>query len=755
MIILLLACNISQEKLGNIDSSIQGSSDSASLEFEFDCSAEHQTLTAGVDELQLGDSLPSDYILLSASACPIVWDDMYKTVVASSEVGNGKTVFFGHEGMLSPSEDDLYLSQLFKNALEWSGGVPSPIVGIVQPNNSIQVAVEAAGASVASIDWSQLNELDVLIMHSYDNLDGFTQTGIADFLAQGGGVLVGGHAWWWAYSNPSAEVAQDYPSAWLGHLAGIQWTTYSDVSSHVTDLSESPPSELQHPIFAMRALSEDLTQPVLDQNEIGLGTFVVGRALDSVPLDEAMLFDPARDYSDAVGPIQPTPDAPLIPAVQPIQMLSAQIEAIFGTKDHWEQIQAHPSSSDFPGNPTGASPCRGHIVSLDGSYSGRDEEYIYGGSSEWVARSTGVYALPGAPVELLFPESLTESGFEIAIGSHSDTLWHKEEIERFPSLVRREKIEMTEMKMASAFGGLVLIWIPSGADLGSVDIEISGGVFAPLYIHGETTLTEWAEQRNHPAPFGELISDGLTLTLPTSELQNLDDPIALMDFYSSVMDATNTFENRPIIERVRSERVVFDRQISAGWMHSGYPIMAHLESVSDILNLSFMQNSGDWGLFHELGHNHQWADWILPGTTESTCNLFSLYNMEETVGIPSTQAHSALTPDAREERMQTYLESGAHMADWNVWVALESYLQLKEAFGWPVYQDILLAYRELPAEDRPTTDQQRIDLWVQTVSEQTQFNMVPFYQSWGLPISQDSIDAVSILPTWTANPMEN
>lgn len=31
------------------------------------------------------------------------------------------------------------------------------------------------------------------------------------------------------------------------------------------------------------------------------------------------------------------------------------------------------------------------------------------------------------------------------------------------------------------------------------------------------------------------------------------------------------------------------------------------------------------GPFHELRHNHQWSDWVLPGTTEATVHLFSVY----------------------------------------------------------------------------------------------------------------------------------
>ena len=39
-------------------------------------------------------------------------------------------------------------------------------------------------------------------------------------------------------------------------------------------------------------------------------------------------------------------------------------------------------------------------------------------------------------------------------------------------------------------------------------------------------------------------------------------------------------------------------------MHSGYPFMAHLASAADWVDTTYLLSEGDWGTFHELGHNH-------------------------------------------------------------------------------------------------------------------------------------------------------
>lgn len=115
----------------------------------------------------------------------------------------------------------------------------------------------------------------------------------------------------------------------------------------------------------------------------------------------------------------------------------------------------------------------------------------------------------------------------------------------------------------------------------------------------------------------------------------------------------------------------------AGWMHSGYPIMGHLDSVKEMLDVKHMQTTGLWGPVHELGHNQQQKAWeFCPHTTEATCNLWSVYVHEKVLGIPRHQAHKELRPQHREKRIREYLKKGAQLKDWKVWTALETYLQV-------------------------------------------------------------------------------
>ena len=64
---------------------------------------------------------------------------------------------------------------------------------------------------------------------------------------------------------------------------------------------------------------------------------------------------------------------------------------------------------------------------------------------------------------------------------------------------------------------------------------------------------------------------------------------------------------------------------SSDGLHSGYPMMAYLDLVPELLSADGLRRSGTWGLIHEIGHNHQLDGWTPSATVQTGCNFFSLY----------------------------------------------------------------------------------------------------------------------------------
>ena len=202
----------------------------------------------------------------------------------------------------------------------------------------------------------------------------------------------------------------------------------------------------------------------------------------------------------------------------------------------------------------------------------------------------------------------------------------------------------------------------------------------------------------------------------------------------------------------RVERAVFDVQISVGWMHSGYPFMAHDLSVPDVVNYTHMSENGDWGMFHELGHNHQWMPSTLPGTTETSCNFASVYLMEDLVGV---EGHGAVDPEQRRNRMESYFSDGSNISNWSVWTALDTYLIIKEEWGWNPITEALSVYYNLSPAEVPSTEEEEFNTWVLHLSNSTGYNLAPYHAAWGFPLNENTYSALEHLPIWVEDPLRS
>ena len=112
-------------------------------------------------------------------------------------------------------------------------------------------------------------------------------------------------------------------------------------------------------------------------------------------------------------------------------------------------------------------------------------------------------------------------------------------------------------------------------------------------------------------------------------------------------------------------------------MHAGYPIMIQSCSAAELLNVKLARSSGIWGAIHELGHNQQrWAWEFPPNTTECTCNLWSVYVHEQVLGVDRGQAHPNMALVHRQSRAKGYAMGGRNLGAWDMWTALETYMQV-------------------------------------------------------------------------------
>ncbi len=715
-----------------------------------DPAASTADLRAGLARIDVTGAAPSSLTTFAVGAFPVLLGAGRAPYLVASCVGAGRVVLAGHESFFGGTADDR--PRLVANAMRWLSRGHSVVVGVEGSNAALVANLCAAGFTTRTATVADLASVQVWIPSLYTDRSTSDLAAIAAFLARGGAVLAGGQGWSWAGSHGGVSMEQYPGNRWLIPM-GVAVSSETDVASMLTPATPAP-VDLDAARTALDRVADHVAHRVtLSLADVDIASNAVRRALRLLSVSSDYVAY-ARTVRPSLPTVIPTAAHPVTPATQPVEALALTLDAKLALELPAAEVTAHPAAADFPGAPTAGAMTTTVSLSVDGTYAGREAPYIYAAPRAAVWRSLGVYAAPGAQVTVTVSDNATHGGVDVLVGQHTDTLWSLASWPRVPQITRAWPVTATTTTVANAFGGPVYVRVAAGSTLGPIAVTVRGALPMPLFVAGTTTPAQWQSMlATTAAPWVELASAKLALHLPIATVRALSDPTALLAWWDSVLDSHADLATIPHA-RVRAERAVTDREISAGYMHSGYPVMAHLDSAAGFVDLAALARSGDWGLFHELGHNHQWADWVLPGATEASVNLYSVHAMQYVVGLAPVSGHPAITPAMRDATIRAYVAGGRNFArDWNVWTALETYLQLEEGFGWPLFTTLFAEYRALAAADRPADDAARVQQWIVRSSQASGRNLGDFYAMWGFPMTDATRSAIASLPAWTANPM--
>jgi len=360
--------------------------------------------------------------------------------------------------------------------------------------------------------------------------------------------------------------------------------------------------------------------------------------------------------------------------------------------------------------------------------------------------STGLFASAGEPVTVTLPSGAENMKLRLRIGATTCDNTHHGQWSRAPKVDVEVPLTTDTTTFASPFGGLIYVIVPDSmkAQERTISVTVSGASKAAWFKVGRDSRADWEKLKTAPAPYGEIESNNVILTVPREQLLTVADPVALMKFWDDVADLDAKLTSLPTTRRY-AERLVSDAQLCAGWMHAGYPIMIPNVTAREIVNLELLKAKGDWGFFHELGHNHQNHDWTFDGTGEVTVNFFTLYCMEKMCGIPPRQTRM------KNEATRAYTEWIKNNKPYDTWksdpfLALEMFVRLQQAYGWNTFEKLFALYRNLPADQRPKNDLQKRDQWCTRLSVMTGENIASIFDSWNIPISDETRKTCATYP---------
>ncbi len=713
-----------------------------------DLDADWREISAGVGTLDYGSSWPSLILPLGEWSFPVAIDWNNRPIVSASHSGKGRIVGYGHESMVAKQSGGNETA-FSLNVIKWACGGTNKVVGVQVDYDHFEDELSAEGYSVQSNAWpSDLSSFDCFIGDFWNSYSDAENTALENFITAGGGVVLGGHSWYWSYSN--SDVAHQYPG---NKIVGTTGLFVSSSSGSVSlDLRGEPHSEFHRTRNALEAVEAYFVDgELMSTTDKSIAGETLERVLSQIPLDFDFVWGPVREMTNGTGWVQISASNTFdLASGDPLDRLLLKIQDRLLSLLPAAELPYHPSTKDFPGDVLANATRVNRIVEINGTFAGLPSNFGYAGARADGRMGTGLYAAAGEVVNVTFPASIIGTGVNVLVGAHTDNLWGKDTLSRHPIIYRVFEVDNATIEVGNAFGGAIYIRIPAGKTLDMFNVSIENAVLAPYWIQGETNLALWNSTiRYHPAPWAEIESDNFILSVPSDDIRSLDTPNATMDFWDQALLMEHNLSGYTPWPRV--ERAVFDVQISAGWMHSGYPFMAHTASSAGVLNSTQMWSQGDWGMFHELGHNHQWMPSTLPGTTETTCNLYSVKLMTELVGIDLGAGHAAMNTQSRETRTENYFQGGSQISSWSVWTALETYIQIQEEFGWEPITEALSAYYTM--SDPPSGDTEEFNRWVIELSSTTGYNLAPYHEAWGFPLTQETRDSLLHLPVWVDDPL--
>jgi hypothetical protein len=665
-------------------------------------------------------------------------DGVEIAVAAAAGYAKGRIILFGHNSYLDGGEGGDH-AKLMENCVKWAGNKEKPRVGLKGVNAVNFFKQRGFNAETFdTVEKKNLSDYDVVII----NIQGVTSAeegaALAEYIKGGGGFIGGMTGWAYGQTSGGKDLAVSHGVNQALMPAGIAIT---DMSAFDQLRSFEARTELPPMMNASEAISAIKKQreggPALTAEQMKQGMNAIQIAMAAQPPDRSNLKNAVTAALGNAGTdaAVPTAKAPLTDTQNAAARLRLGMETRVLRLAAADGIKAHPAHVEFPGKVPENAPRTTGEIKITPSIPG------------WT--STGLYAAAGEVITVTLPEKFADKGYAVRIGCHSDTLYHLDKWERAPDITRSDTLATATTKTASAFGGLIYIEVPGRAkDDEPFTVTIQNAIPAPLFVLGQDDDAKWKEIRERPAPWGEMACDKLIIAFPREVGRQVNNPTELMTFWKKVVEAQDDVSNQTA-ERKRPERIVADVQISAGYMHSGYPIMIPTSAAPEMVTFGKLKFPG-WGFYHEIGHNHQRGDFTFDGTGEVTNNVIGMYCYHEVLKKDWLIGHSAITEEERKSNVQKIKKSANKWQDWksSPFLALTTYIQLIQEFGWESWRKYLHSFAGSEFGPAPKGDDERRDQFLVRYSKITNKNLGPFFDAWGIPVSSSAKAEVSKLEAW-------
>jgi hypothetical protein len=692
-------------------------------------------------------------IVLTADVDPDNLSESFQLIaLASSRLGKGKLLAFGTAAYFrQPLVQEAEVQKLLANCLRW-GSSARPTRVQVWGGDEALTAFLSQCAQVRLVGTATtLDPSATILVLSRAVTDTVVVGRIEKFVRQGGTLLYG-------YSPPTPDKPGPPPvetqANQLLRKAGLLQTSYLAVRyPHRAFLSAGPVPEYLGIRNVLKSIGAD-TYPSGPMQGGHILAHVLAKTLAFNQADAPViqrLKQVAHYRPDSL--IVPTATAPVRQGKGGTYVAYLVQQGLLASKLRAVPNPAYvaPAAATFPGAvPATATRLTTELVLpvRVGSNGILEPEPVYRRP-----HSTGLYVPAGEKVIIYLTARDSARQIQAQIGVHNDDLTHLPQFSREAAdLTRLFELKAGRTEIYSPYGGLLLLNIPDTTSLKELRIRVAGAVQAPRFQRGKTSLAEWQQTiRQYPAPWAELASDNVSLTVPAARIRALDDPEKVLAFWDAVL-ATDARLAGLTTPRRHPELIIVDQDVAYGYMFTVPTkiVVPNDKSCSEMLAADFMWKNGSWGHFHELGHRHQFWGIDFAGLGEVSVNLYTMYVYDKLLHKGLYNHPQLASRQAIADKAAWYLTGAPTFEKWQAdpFLALSMYIQLIHSFGWEPIEQVYRQYRRLPKSQYPTTEAARRDYWFSAISTATHRNLGPFFAQWRVPISPAAELAVAGYPVW-------
>lgn len=281
----------------------------------------------------------------------------------------------------------------------------------------------------------------------------------------------------------------------------------------------------------------------------------------------------------------------------------------------------------------------------------------------------------------------------------------------------------------------------------------------PFFIHGSTTEAEFQDQLDtRDVPYAELVSAHALVTVQAEAARRFrgEDHATLMATFEEVIAAEDALagysDTEPIHQRLDHRYHLITRAAGVEGIgayathgHTLYPA-----PIQDrLLTVEGLRMRG-WGIYHELGHQHQQTVYKPTDLTESTVNWYSLavnrafakYGQAPRLHVPENSGEAVWTtaPPKIGSDGVDFVET------FTIMETLVMYEQLRLVYGDELFQDVHTLVREEQPEPGEWEDNDhRLGMLVLYLSKAAGNDLRAFTDAWGVHYGAEFDDLIDEL----------